>query len=59
MIVRYCLLAAFLVAGLAAACAQGAGGAYWGAPSVDGGKCCRSLSEVRDHIDAIDRRISA
>ena len=57
MIVRICSLAAFLVAGLAAAGAQDSGAAFWGAPSVDGGKCCRSLSEVRDHIDAIDRRI--
>ena len=29
--------------------------AYWGAPSVDGGKCCASLAEVRDNIDRIDR----
>lgn len=31
--------------------------AYWGSPSVDGGKCCRSLAEVREHIDAIDREM--
>ncbi len=31
--------------------------AYWGSPSVDGGKCCRTLGEVRVHIDRIDRGI--
>jgi isochorismate pyruvate lyase len=31
--------------------------ALWGAPSVDGGKCCASLAEVRDNIDRIDRQI--
>ena len=31
--------------------------AYWGSPSVDGGKCCQSLAEVREHIDAIDAQI--
>ena len=33
--------------------------AYWGAPSVDGGKCCASLADVRDAIDRIDREIVA
>ncbi len=33
--------------------------AYWGAPSVDGGKCCASLVEVRDNIDRLDRQIIA
>ena len=33
--------------------------AYWGAPSVDGGKCCASLAEVRDNIDRLDRQIVA
>ncbi|THD47758.1 MAG: chorismate mutase [Bradyrhizobium sp.] len=33
--------------------------ALWGAPSVDGGKCCASLAEVRDNIDRIDRQIVA
>lgn len=33
--------------------------AYWGAPSVDGGKCCASLLEVRDNIDRLDRQIIA
>ena len=33
--------------------------AYWGQPSVDGGKCCASLAEVRGHIDQIDREIVA
>ncbi len=31
--------------------------AYWGSPSVDGGKCCRTLGEVRANIDRIDRQI--
>ncbi len=41
-----------------AACAQDAATnrpAYWGTPSVDGGKCCQTLGEVRDNIDRIDR----
>jgi isochorismate pyruvate lyase len=29
--------------------------AYWGEPSVDGGKCCSTLLEVRENIDRIDR----
>ena len=33
--------------------------AYWGHPSVDGGKCCASLAEVRANIDRIDREIVA
>ena len=33
--------------------------AYWGAPSVDGGKCCATLGEVRDNIDRIDQQIVA
>jgi isochorismate pyruvate lyase len=31
--------------------------AFWGSPSVDGGQCCASLSEVRGNIDRIDREI--
>lgn len=31
--------------------------AYWGSPTVNGGKCCRTLGEVRDNIDRIDREI--
>lgn len=31
--------------------------AFWGQPSVDGGKCCNTLAEVRDNIDRIDRDI--
>ncbi|MBV1703359.1 MAG: chorismate mutase [Hyphomicrobiales bacterium] len=52
------IYAATFVAGLATvATAQTApkpGGAYWGEPSVDGGKCCTTLGEVRDNIDRID-----
>jgi isochorismate pyruvate lyase len=33
--------------------------AYWGPPSVDGGKCCQTLGEVRDNIDRLDRQIIA
>ena len=33
--------------------------AYWGTPSVDGGKCCATLAEVRGNIDRIDRAIVA
>jgi isochorismate pyruvate lyase len=33
--------------------------AYWGSPSVDGGKCCATLAEVRDNIDRLDRQIVA
>ena len=29
--------------------------AYWGSHSVEGGKCCATLIEVRDNIDRIDR----
>ena len=31
--------------------------ALWGTPSVDGGKCCASLLEVRDNIDRIDHEL--
>lgn len=31
--------------------------AYRGAPTVDGGKCCATLGEVRENIDRIDREI--
>ncbi|MBY0612924.1 MAG: chorismate mutase [Beijerinckiaceae bacterium] len=34
-----------------------AGKAYWGTPSVDGGKCCTSLAEVRTNIDRIDHEM--
>ena len=33
--------------------------AFWGSPSVDGGKCCTDLGEVRDNIDRIDRQLIA
>ncbi|MGA8715415.1 MAG: chorismate mutase [Roseiarcus sp.] len=33
--------------------------AYWGSPSVDGGKCCATLGQVRDNIDRIDHAIVA
>ena len=47
------------VATLAARADDAAPPAYWGEPSVDGGKCCASLNEVRAHIDEIDRAIVA
>jgi isochorismate pyruvate lyase len=31
--------------------------AFWGVPSVDGGKCCANLAEVRANIDRLDRDI--
>ena len=33
--------------------------AYWGSPSVEGGKCCARLAEVRANIDRIDKQIVA
>ena len=51
---RLLFLAAF-VALPAQAGDPGPGGAYWGGPSADGGKCCASLAEVRDNIDRIDQ----
>ena len=49
-----------VILGAGAASAQEADPpAYWGSPSVDGGRCCASLADVRAHIDAIDREIVA
>ena len=31
--------------------------AFWGTPTVDNGKCCQSLNEVRTNIDRIDREL--
>ncbi|MHC2437778.1 chorismate mutase [Bradyrhizobium sp. USDA 4451] len=31
--------------------------ALWGSPTVDNGKCCKTLSEVRGNIDRLDREI--
>jgi isochorismate pyruvate lyase len=53
---------AFLARALGAARAEDAAAthpAYWGSPSVDGGKCCANLAEVRGHIDEIDREMIA
>jgi isochorismate pyruvate lyase len=33
--------------------------AFWGSPSVDGGRCCATLAEVRGNIDRIDHAIVA
>ena len=33
--------------------------AFWGNPSIDGGKCCATLAEVRQNIDRIDHAILA
>jgi isochorismate pyruvate lyase len=33
--------------------------AYWGSSSLDGGKCCTTLVQVRDNIDRIDHAIVA
>jgi isochorismate pyruvate lyase len=52
------LLAAMLVVLAGAARADDAAQpAYWGSPSVDGGKCCQTLAEVRENIDRLDREI--
>jgi isochorismate pyruvate lyase len=55
------VFAALIVSGLASVQAQTADDAgrpaLWGAPSIDGGKCCASLQEVRGNIDRIDREI--
>jgi isochorismate pyruvate lyase len=60
---RPSLFAVLLVAGIGPALAQSDAAAthpaYWGSPSVDGGKCCASLGEVRDNIDRLDRQIIA
>ena len=48
------VIAAALASAIAGAAAE-QGKAYWGEPSVDVGKCCKSLSEVRENIDRIDR----
>ena len=48
-------LAAIVLASACAGAAAEEGKAYWGEPSVDGGKCCKSLAEVRENIDRIDR----
>ena len=55
---RICALAALLCS-VGAASAEDAAThpAYWGSPSVDGGKCCSNLGEVRENIDRIDRQI--
>jgi len=55
------LAAAMLLAFVAPALADDAADhpAYWGSPSVDGGKCCATLAEVRGNIDRIDREIVA
>ena len=53
---RLCLAgAALALIGAAAADAP----ALWGQPSVDGGKCCATLAQVRENIDRIDREIIA
>jgi isochorismate pyruvate lyase len=57
---RRCFALSFLIGFFASAVAARADDpprAYWGQPSVDGGKCCGSLAEVRDNIDRIDRDI--
>jgi isochorismate pyruvate lyase len=58
---RKTILAALLLLASGAARADDAAThpAYWGSPSVDGGKCCTTLGEVRDNIDRIDHAIVA
>jgi isochorismate pyruvate lyase len=61
MTLRPLALAVLFVTPFAGALAAGPSDppAYWGTPSVDGGKCCASLGEVRDNIDRIDKQIVA
>lgn len=58
---RKLLLPLALLVSSAAAVADDAANqpAYWGSPSIDGGKCCQTLSEVRANIDRIDHAIVA
>ena len=58
---REAILAVLLVLACGAARAEDAAThpAYWGSPSVDGGKCCTTLAQVRDNIDRIDNAIVA
>src|SRR5271165_3930768 len=58
---RKAILAVLLVLACGAARADEAAthAAYWGSPSVDGGKCCATLMQVRDNIDRIDHAIVA
>jgi isochorismate pyruvate lyase len=58
---RKTILAALLLLASGAARADDAAThpAYWGSPSVDGGKCCTTLMQVRDNIDRIDHAIVA
>jgi isochorismate pyruvate lyase len=58
---RKAILAALLLLASGAARADNAAThpAYWGSPSVDGGKCCTTLMQVRDNIDRIDHAIVA
>ncbi len=58
---RKTILAALLLLASGAARADDAAThpAYWGSPSVDGGKCCTTLTQVRDNIDRIDHAIVA
>ena len=58
---RNAILAALLLVASGAARADEAAThpAYWGSPSVDGGKCCTTLMQVRDNIDRIDHAIVA
>ena len=56
------VLAILFVSGIGQAHAQNADPAatrpaLWGSPSVDGGKCCASLLEVRSNIDRLDHEI--
>jgi isochorismate pyruvate lyase len=59
---RLFVLALLFVSGCGAALAQTADNAathpaFWGAPSIDGGKCCANLLEVRANIDRLDHEI--
>lgn len=61
--IRILVIGGFAVAGVKAALADTRANteapAFWGAPTVDGGKCCATLGEVRENIDRIDAALIA
>jgi isochorismate pyruvate lyase len=56
---RAAALGIILAAGAALADETPSPRAYWGSPSVDGGRCCESLAQVRENIDRIDHALIA
>lgn len=52
-----CILALLLPAAAMAEEPATSAPALWGSPTVDNGACCKTLGEVRDNIDRLDREI--